>query len=76
MSEPHDREAMTSAEDVVVGDPPLRRLVRRVLVTNDDGVDAPGIACLAQAVADVGLTPVVVAPDRNASGAGTQPWAR
>lgn len=71
MSGPIEREAVTSAEDVVVGDPPTGRRVSRVLVTNDDGVDAPGIACLAQAVADVGLTPVVVAPDGNSSGAGT-----
>lgn len=71
MSDPEEHGEVTSAADVVVGDPPAQRLVRRVLVTNDDGVDAPGIACLAQAVADVGLTPVVVAPDRNASGAGT-----
>jgi len=42
----------------------------RVLVTNDDGVDAPGIAALAGAVAAQGAQTVVVAPLENASGAG------
>jgi len=40
----------------------------RILVSNDDGYQAPGIACLAEAlesIADV----TVVAPDRNRSGA-------
>jgi 5'-nucleotidase len=39
------------------------------LITNDDGFDAPGIARLAEAVAELGDT-VVVAPDRERSGAG------
>jgi 5'-nucleotidase len=39
------------------------------LITNDDGYDAPGIARLAEAVADLGEV-VVVAPDRERSGAG------
>ncbi|MCK4176445.1 5'/3'-nucleotidase SurE [Aciditerrimonas ferrireducens] len=42
----------------------------RVLVTNDDGVDAPGIAALATAVHRSGADTVVVAPLENASGAG------
>src|SRR5271169_633481 len=40
----------------------------KILVSNDDGVHAPGIACLAKALATVGEV-TVVAPDRNQSGA-------
>jgi 5'-nucleotidase len=40
----------------------------RVLVSNDDGVDAPGIKVLAQQLAVVGEV-IVVAPDRDRSGA-------
>ena len=40
----------------------------RVLVSNDDGVDAPGIHVLARHLATVGDV-VVVAPDRDRSGA-------
>ena len=40
----------------------------RVLVSNDDGVDAPGIKILAQRLAVVGDV-TVVAPDRDRSGA-------
>lgn len=40
----------------------------RVLVSNDDGVDAPGIHVLASRLAEVGEV-VVVAPDRDRSGA-------
>jgi 5'-nucleotidase len=40
----------------------------RVLVSNDDGVDAPGILVLARHLAAVGEV-VVVAPDRDRSGA-------
>lgn len=39
-----------------------------ILVSNDDGYDAPGIKVLADALADMG-TVTVVAPDRNRSGA-------
>ncbi|MBK8285122.1 MAG: 5'/3'-nucleotidase SurE [Ahniella sp.] len=39
-----------------------------VLVSNDDGVDAPGIRCLAEAMKVLGHV-TVVAPDRNRSGA-------
>ena len=41
----------------------------RVLVSNDDGVDAPGIRILAQGLRDAGHEVVVVAPDRDRSGA-------
>ena len=40
-----------------------------ILVANDDGIDAPGIAALAGAVAGLGRV-VVVAPDRERSAAG------
>jgi 5'-nucleotidase len=40
----------------------------RVLVSNDDGVDAPGILVLAEHLAAIGEV-VVVAPDRDRSGA-------
>ncbi len=41
----------------------------RVLVSNDDGVDAPGIRCLAEALRQAGHEVTVVAPDRDRSGA-------
>ncbi len=41
----------------------------RLLVSNDDGVDAPGIRQLAEALRVAGHDVVVVAPDRNRSGA-------
>jgi 5'-nucleotidase len=40
-----------------------------ILVTNDDGYDAPGISALIEAVAPLGRV-LVVAPDREQSGAG------
>lgn len=43
----------------------------RVLVTNDDGVDAPGIAALAAAVTDHDHEAVVVAPLDERSGASS-----
>ncbi len=41
----------------------------RVLVSNDDGVDAPGIKVLAQGLRDAGHEVITVAPDRDRSGA-------
>ncbi len=41
----------------------------RVLVSNDDGVDAPGIRCLAAGLRKAGHEVIVVAPDRDRSGA-------
>jgi 5'-nucleotidase len=41
----------------------------RVLVSNDDGVDAPGIKALAKGLRDAGHEVLVVAPDRDRSGA-------
>ncbi len=42
----------------------------RILVTNDDGIEAPGLHHLARAVADAGYQVVVAAPDRDHSGCG------
>ncbi len=42
---------------------------RRALVTNDDGIDAPGLHALARAARDAGLDVVVAAPMRESSGA-------
>ncbi|MCB0971262.1 MAG: 5'/3'-nucleotidase SurE [Acidimicrobiales bacterium] len=42
----------------------------RILVTNDDGIHSEGIHALARALAETGHEVVVVAPDRNWSGAG------
>jgi len=42
----------------------------RVLVTNDDGVEAPGLKALARALVGAGHDVVVVAPDGEHSGAG------
>ncbi|WP_027080485.1 5'/3'-nucleotidase SurE [Luteimonas mephitis] len=41
----------------------------RVLVSNDDGVDAPGIRILAQGLRNAGHEVLIVAPDRDRSGA-------
>lgn len=41
----------------------------RVLVSNDDGVDAPGIRILAKGLRDAGHEVLIVAPDRDRSGA-------
>ena len=41
----------------------------RVLVSNDDGVDAPGIRILAEGLRDAGHEVMIVAPDRDRSGA-------
>ena len=41
----------------------------RILVTNDDGVRAPGIAAVAQALQAIG-TPIIVAPAENQTGKG------
>ncbi len=42
----------------------------RVLITNDDGVDAPGIAVMQAIAAEISDDVWVVAPDGNQSGAG------
>ena len=42
----------------------------RILITNDDGVDAPGIAVMREIAAAFSDDVWVVAPDGNQSGAG------
>ena len=42
----------------------------RTLVTNDDGIDAPGLQVLARHLHEAGHDVLVVAPDRDWSGAG------
>ena len=42
----------------------------RILVTNDDGIYAPGVWALAEAMVELGKVSVV-APDRDQSGIGT-----
>jgi 5'/3'-nucleotidase len=44
--------------------------VTLVLVTNDDGVDSPGLHALARLAADLGVDVLVAAPTRESSGAG------
>ncbi len=41
----------------------------RILISNDDGVDAPGIRILAAGLRDAGHEVLIVAPDRDRSGA-------
>lgn len=42
----------------------------RILITNDDGIEAPGLHALARAVSEAGYPVLVVAPDRDHSGYG------
>lgn len=44
---------------------------RRILITNDDGIDSEGIHVLARSLADAGHDVLVVAPDGDYSGTGT-----
>ena len=46
------------------------RVILRIVVTNDDGVNAPGLWASAEALSDLGEV-FVIAPDRNMSGVGT-----
>ncbi|MBW4692653.1 MAG: 5'/3'-nucleotidase SurE [Lyngbya sp. HA4199-MV5] len=42
------------------------------ILTNDDGIDAPGIQALLQAVSQFGANPIIVAPQAPHSGCGHQ----
>ena len=60
----------------IIGHPPMSATERigyhgamRILLSNDDGVDAPGIAELARELGAAGHDITVVAPDRDRSGA-------
>jgi 5'-nucleotidase len=49
---------------------------RRILLTNDDGIDAPGMAAMRAALAErPGYDVLVVAPFRERSGSGWRPLA-
>ena len=65
--------AVTTSMSAVIGSEVLNDEVvktqMRVLVSNDDGVDAPGIAMLAAVLRQAGHEVTVVAPDRDRSGA-------
>ena len=43
----------------------------RALITNDDGIDSPGLWALAAAARDAGLDVIVAAPHLDSSGVGT-----
>lgn len=43
----------------------------RALITNDDGIDSPGLLALARAAAGLGWEVVIAAPSTEASGTGT-----
>ncbi len=49
----------------------MTAIAKRVLVTNDDGIDADGLQVLVKELLGAGHTPFVVAPNRDYSGAGT-----
>jgi len=44
---------------------------RRVLLTNDDGIDSPALRALARALADAGIRTYVAAPRSDRSGTGS-----
>ncbi len=46
-------------------------MTKRVLVTNDDGIDSEGIRVLTAMLVEHGYEPIVIAPDSDYSGAGT-----
>jgi 5'-nucleotidase len=70
VSEPGGRNPEVEGRIVVDPKETVRRGETRVLITNDDGVDAPGILYLADALAtDFDVT--IAAPSRDWSGAGT-----
>jgi 5'-nucleotidase len=50
--------------------PPIKDEIMHILVTNDDGVQAPGLLALAQEIRKTGSTVTVFAPDRNWSASG------
>ncbi len=46
----------------------------RILVTNDDGVESPGVWAVAEALAQAGYDAAVAAPDEDMSGASASIW--
>lgn len=60
---------MSSPVDtLVLSEPAAGRIVNRVLLTNDDGIDAPGLAVLEQVAASLAAEVWVVAPEHDQSG--------
>ena len=59
--------ACTQLPAIVASEPPAPRSLR-ILLTNDDGVDAPGIAAMRESLEASGHRVTVVAPSRNRSG--------
>ena len=55
-------------QEPAVTDPAAAATPLRILITNDDGIDTPGIAALVKAFAPMGEV-IVTAPDGNRSGA-------
>lgn len=51
-------------------DPPVDSdpIVNRILLTNDDGIDAPGLAVLQQVAATLAIEVWVIAPEHDQSG--------
>ena len=60
MSDPHDKIRAGRGKE------PLIKRRMRILVSNDDGVEAPGLRALAEALCEVGEV-IVCAPDREQS---------
>ncbi len=54
----------------MIPDEPSLPSCLRVLVTNDDGIESPGVHALADELAQMGAEVTVVCPDREMSGAG------
>ncbi len=55
-------------ESLSPSEQPGPRIVNRVLLTNDDGIDAPGLAVLEQVAASLAAEVWVVAPEHDQSG--------
>ncbi len=71
MSDAPDRDERTDGPDIEVdADPPPPDGIPRLLLTNDDGIESPGLHALARALADDHEV-VVAAPASDVSGAGT-----
>lgn len=68
---PDEPERQVEAQVVVASQSTVPRDVTRVLVTNDDGIDSPGIIRLVEALVAAGFDVTVAAPSTNWSGAGT-----
>lgn len=66
-----DMKVEADAQVVVAEKPTVPSDATRVLVTNDDGIDSPGIVHLVKALVGAGFDVTVAAPSTDWSGAGT-----